>query len=271
MTVSSTRSCCLKVFRGGRDTRALFLCARESGEHISSAGPGRSGDLTPPSGYAVLPLREKEVDPLRYGLASLGREQSLLFGDVQHRLGDLVQRGLVHLQASGCEGVARAQFDVAVLEGQEGYEEVDQVAGHQVALSKATWKGELKCVYGEENSILQSPTASAAAAWRRGRQRTLRLHRFGPEAVLQVLHADVLAILPRVPKIQGDIIDRHSTDVAVETTCPSHNVSGLNAKYSWMYQLSNISRPESARVINDPCYLQCSEVRAASALDFNVL
>lgn len=41
MTFSSTRSCCLKVFRGGRDTRALFLCARESGEHISSAGPGQ--------------------------------------------------------------------------------------------------------------------------------------------------------------------------------------------------------------------------------------
>lgn len=132
----------------GAGTRALFLRACESGEHISSAGPGWSSDLTPPSGHAILPLWEKEVDPLGYGLASLGREQSLLFGDVQHRLGDLVQRRLIHLQASGCEGVARAQFDVAVLEGQEGHEEVDQVAGHQVTLSKATWKGELVCMGG---------------------------------------------------------------------------------------------------------------------------
>lgn len=106
-------------------------------------------------------------------------------------------------------------------------------------------------------------------ALRRDWQRTLRLHRFGPESVLQVLHADVLAILTRVPKIQGHIIDCRSTDVAVETTCPSHNVSALNAIYSWMYQLSNISRPESARVIHDFCYLQY-KVRAASALDFKM-
>lgn len=204
----------------GAGTHALFLRACESGEHISSAGPGWSSDLTPPSGHAILPLREKEVDPLGYGLASLGREQSLLFGDVQHRLGDLVQRRLIHLQAPGCEGVARTQFDVAVLEGQEGHEEVDQVAGHQVTLSKATWKGELVCMRGEKNLIFQTQTASVAVALRRDWQRTLRLHRFGPESVLQVLHADVLAILTRVPKIQGHIIDCRSTDVAVETTCP---------------------------------------------------
>lgn len=97
-------------------------------------------DLTPPSGHAIRPLREKEVDPLWYGLASLGGEQSLLFGDVQHRLGHLVQRRLIHLHAPGCEGVAGAQFDVAVLEGQERHKKVDQVAGHQVTLSEAAWK-----------------------------------------------------------------------------------------------------------------------------------
>lgn len=52
-----------------------------------------------------------------------------------------------------------------------------------------------------------------------------------------------------------------------ETTCPSRNVSALNANNSWMYQLSNISWSESAKVVNDHRYLQCN-TRAASTLDF---
>lgn len=87
-------------------------------------------------------LREEEVDPLGYGLASLGWEQSFLFGHVDHRLGHLIQRRLVRLQAPRHVGVARAQLDVAVLQRQERHEEVDQVPGYQLTLSKPTWGGE---------------------------------------------------------------------------------------------------------------------------------
>lgn len=46
---------------------------------------------------------------------------------------------------------------------------------------------------------------------------TLRVHRFRPQAMLQVFHTDVLPVLTRVPKVQRDIIDGCSADVTVET------------------------------------------------------
>lgn len=49
------------------------------------------------SPFLSLLLGEKEVDPLWYGLASLGREQSLFFWDVQHCLGNLIKRCFVRL------------------------------------------------------------------------------------------------------------------------------------------------------------------------------
>lgn len=83
-------------------------------------------------------LRQEEVDPLGYGLASLGREQSFFFGDVQHGFGHLIQRQFIRVQPPRYVGVACTELDVAVLQGEKRHKEIDQVSRHQLALSKAT-------------------------------------------------------------------------------------------------------------------------------------
>ena len=97
-----------------------------------------------------LPLWEEEVDPLGYRFAALCWEQPLLFGDVEHGLGHLVQRRLLRLQTLRGEGVSRTQLDVPIFQGQEGHEEVYQVAGHELTLRKPTcWREIIVIITGK--------------------------------------------------------------------------------------------------------------------------
>lgn len=84
-------------------------------------------------------LREEEVDPLRYGLASLGWEQSFFFGDVQHRFGHLVQSCFIRVQAPCYIGITCTELDMSVLKREKRHKEIDQVSWHELALSEATW------------------------------------------------------------------------------------------------------------------------------------
>lgn len=135
-----TDTCC--ICGGG----ARRVCSAEQKRHISSEALYADGLVKQSHTSArslarlTLLLREKEVDPLGYGLASLGWEQSLLFGDIQHRLGHLIQRSFVRLQASGCVGVPCTELYMAILQRQEGHKEVNEVAWHQLALCKSTWE-----------------------------------------------------------------------------------------------------------------------------------
>lgn len=157
-------------------------------------------------------LRQEEVDPLGYGLASLGREQPFLFGDVQHGFGHLVQGQLIRVQPPRYVGVACTQLDVAVLQREERHEEIHQVSRHQLTLSKATWGRGAGHDPSHHHSSVLKPGGT-----------TLGLHGLGPQPVLQVFHADVFAILPGVPEVQRDVVDRRSADVTVETTAASGN------------------------------------------------
>lgn len=74
------------------------------------------------------------------GLAALCREQFLLLGYVKHGLGHLIQRSLRGLDASCKVGVPGTEFDMAVLQWQEGHEEVNKMAGQQLTLSETTFK-----------------------------------------------------------------------------------------------------------------------------------
>lgn len=107
-------SCLLRGFPDG------WECVNQSRSVSSSDG------LVP---WTSLPLlREEEVDPLGYGLASLGREQSFFFGDVQHRFGHLVQRRFIRVQPPRYVGVPCTKLDVAVLQREKRHKEIDQVS-----------------------------------------------------------------------------------------------------------------------------------------------
>lgn len=275
MTISSARSFSLKVFRGGWNTHVLFLRACESGKHISAVP------------YTVGLLKQSHTsfrprDPSLYGRKKLIRCGMDLHPWAENSRSSL---GTYSIALATSSSVASSTSMPRAAKASRAHSLMWRYSRGRNGTKKSIKWPDIRSLWAkppeEENWCVRKggdkvsthrrqiikQTAGVCAALRRGRRRTLRLHRFGPESMLQVLHANVLAILTRVPKIQGDIIDRHSTDVAVETTCPSHNVSALHAIYSWMYQLSNISRIESARVINDLCYLQC-KTRPASALDF---
>lgn len=279
MTISSTRSFSLKVFWGGWDTHLKLLPkilrACESGKHISavpyavgllkqshtslwSRYPSSTGErswsaavwtcipglrtVAPPWGRTASPWPPRPMSPRPPPCLGLQRRpgRTVWCGGTQ---------GAGTAQRSRSGGRTSGRSERSRLERRIG------VSAGGKSRKKFT-----------EDIIKQ--TAGVCAALRRGQRRTLRLHRFGPESMLQVLHANILTILTRVPKIKGDIIDRHSTDVAVarqrahRTTCQH-----LMLIIAGCISCQILAWPESARVINDLCYLQCN-TRPASTLDF---
>lgn len=71
-------------------------------------------------------------------LAALRREELLFLRDIHHHLGNLVQRRLCVDELLAQEGVACTQPHVAVLQRQEGDEEVNQIFFDKMAVAKAT-------------------------------------------------------------------------------------------------------------------------------------
>lgn len=137
-------SCCPDIMymyisaQSRADTSRLQLCLQM----------GCKSDLTPLSSRCLfLVLRKEEVDPLGYGLAALGWEQSLFFGNIQHCLGHLIQSSFICLKPSCCIGVPRTQLHMPVLQRDERHKKVDQVAGHQFTLCKPTYGRSNKSIF----------------------------------------------------------------------------------------------------------------------------
>lgn len=81
--------------------------------------------------------RQEEVDSLRNGFAALGREKPLLLRDIRHHLGDFIQGRLCVGEVLAQEGVPDTQPHMAVLQWQEGDEEVNKVFLHKTAGAEA--------------------------------------------------------------------------------------------------------------------------------------